>query len=165
LAGWIAGLTEKTAPAPNDWLLIEDSEAGNKKRKAKLGTAIAATGARDIQLTTIKDETTPWIKFGQTTYAGLAFIFQGTTILGDPSKIEVIARAKDPGKTGDLRVFDVDNNKVICELIGISNNTFQILDLGDLDNLPSSKTIWEIQGRKAASSGTEIQIQFVHIEF
>lgn len=44
----------------------------------------------------------------------------------------------------DIRVFDVSNNNVIAEG-NFTNTTIQINDMGEIDNIPSTDAIFEVQ--------------------
>src|SRR5690606_11938478 len=48
VSGEIAALTEKTTPANSDWLLVEDSEDSNNKKKVQVGNLPGGTGGADI---------------------------------------------------------------------------------------------------------------------
>ena len=91
------------------------------------------------------------------------FIFKGTTILGTPSKIKLIAHVKTAIKPGDIRIYDVTNATVIGEVTGIANTSSVIVDLGTLSNLPTGESIFEVQLKDP--SGDEIRVSALIIEF
>ncbi|MHC4342910.1 MAG: hypothetical protein ACYSX0_22200 [Planctomycetota bacterium] len=126
---------------------------------------LIGSSVSDIQIPMIKDNTTPWVEYGQVYYQGVEFIFPGTDRRGPPTVIKMIARAKDSGKSADLRVYDFTNSQVIVEKLGITNTEFAIIDLGDIDNLPTGEARWIAQGKKPASGGTNAQIKLCYVGY
>ena len=50
IAGEIAGIAEKASPVDSDWVLIEDSAAGNVKKKAQIGNLPSAAGGDNVKI-------------------------------------------------------------------------------------------------------------------
>lgn len=165
LADWFKTLTEKTVPTANDVLLLQDAAAGGETKWATLARMLAGSSVADIQIPMIKDDTTPWVEYGQAYYQGVEFIFPGTIRRGEPVVVKMIARAKDSGKSSDLRLYDLTNSQVIAEKLGITNTDFQIIDLGTIDHLPEGEARWEAQGKKPASGGTNAQIKLCYVGY
>ena len=112
------------------------------------------------------------IRAKQVSYTRLAdIIFDGSTILGTPTKIKVLFTRKT-GATGTLsiKIFDRTNSLTIVEKTGLSPTTddvFEIGDLGTLANIPSgADNIWEIQALVSVTGGgEESYISYLQMEF
>ena len=74
-----------------------------------------------------------------------SFIFPGTSAMGMPSCIEVIACMSGGNSEGFIRLYDLTNNQIICEKASIYNTDPSIIDLGQISNIPSDKAMFEIQ--------------------
>lgn len=90
------------------------------------------------------------------------FCFCGTTVVGSPTNIKIIAHSKS-ATAGIVRIYDVTNSKVICEKTGIVNLTSEVIDLGTLSNLPTGEAVCEIQAKTGA--GGEIRISSLAVKF
>lgn len=80
---------------------------------------------------------------------GEAFIFGGSNTWGTPT--EILALHSQTGaatKSHDLRVYDVTNGNVICEITGFNNLVDQVDNLGIISNVPTTSAIWEVQARR-----------------
>ena len=79
-----------------------------------------------------------------------AFKFEGTSseAIQGVSAIEVLSSTE--GSDYDVRIVDVTNNNVICEITGLSGNDDLdvINDMGTLSNMPSNEAVFEVQVRK-----------------
>ncbi len=83
------------------------------------------------------------------------FIFDGTDNVGDPSSI-LVNGFKDPlATTAEFRVIDITNGGlVIATGIGvISQDEFNIVDLGVLANLPIGRAVFQIEARRTGGAG------------
>lgn len=81
------------------------------------------------------------------------FKYGGSDNIGTIDYIEIIAY-KDSGVTSyDARIFDKKNNLVICEKIGLTNDSEEIQDLGTISNVPIDATIFELQVKKTGGNG------------
>jgi len=91
------------------------------------------------------------------------FIFKGTTILGNPTNIKMIVHVKTALKPGDVRIYDLTNANVICEVTGISSLIPIVVDLGTLSNLPSGEVMFEVQVKCPLAD--EVYVSGLIIEF
>jgi hypothetical protein len=101
-----------------------------------------------------------------TSYAVLArFIFLGTTSLGTPTAIKALA-FRDVETTYGIRIYDLTNSNVICELTLQTNITVAIKNMGTLSNLPTGESIFEVQMlRTGGNANNEARCSMVLIEF
>jgi len=85
------------------------------------------------------------------------FPFQGTN--NRPKDINrfitLIARVT-AASSGDVKVFDATNALDIAEILGITNTTDTIFDMGAVSNLPTGQAIFEVQLRNDSSVNTEV---------
>ena len=65
--------------------------------------------------------------------------------------------------TSTIRIYDLTNTTIIGEVIGISNISSAIIDLGTLSNLPTGEVMFEVQAKDP--SGDEIRISGLIMEF
>jgi hypothetical protein len=80
--------------------------------------------------------------------------FLGTARVGSPTKIECVCGV-DGATSLDVRIYDVNNNQVICEALGVTAAWPQVVDLGAISNLPLLVSIWELQARRAGGTGAQ----------
>jgi hypothetical protein len=107
----------------------------------------------------------PYVRRKGSTYGVLAYvIFEGTTVNGTPSKIKVSTLTEKTNKSYDLRISNADTGDIIAEKTGLSNTAYTIVDLGDLSNLPSTETIFEIQS-KSSDNTTHVRLSNLLIQF
>lgn len=98
------------------------------------------------------------------TYAVLSrFVFKGTTILGSPTNIKAIIHVKTAAKPGDVRIYDLTNANVICEVTGVSSLVPITVNLGTLSNLPSGEAMFEVQAKDPLAD--EIYVSGIVMEF
>lgn len=92
------------------------------------------------------------------------FIFNGTDKLGNVAGIYAISR-KDPSVASyNVRIVDFTNATQIAERTGLTNESYSVIDLGALGNIPADESVWEIQTKQLTvtpgrvySSGYSIQ--------
>ncbi|RKZ96610.1 MAG: hypothetical protein DRQ40_00430 [Gammaproteobacteria bacterium] len=78
-------------------------------------------------------------------------LFPGHSLIGTPTKIEVIAKSSSKSsKAAQVRIYDVTNNKVIAEKY-VSTDRPEVVDLGELGNISSESAVWELQMKKIES--------------
>ncbi len=82
------------------------------------------------------------------------FIFEGSNIWGTLLNCKSIASLDDNG-TGYFQLFDVTNNKIICQSLGFTNQNDSIIDYGVISNVPLTESIFEL---RAKSNNTTILI-------
>lgn len=92
-----------------------------------------------------------------------SFSFSGTTLLGVPQTIKLIASVNS-GATGEYKIFDETNLLQIALLTGVTNTIDEISDMGTLANLPSNEAIFEVQMRRSAGGGA-INISALELGF
>lgn len=102
-----------------------------------------------------------------TSYAVVgSFIFRGTSLVGTPSKIKVIAYTNTAGATGAIRIVNKTTGLVICENAAITATATTIYDLGGISNLPTGETILELQlKRTGGTNSTSVICYFLQIQW
>jgi len=65
--------------------------------------------------------------------------------MGTPKKIYIVSKIDNSSFVYDVRLFDMTNNKIIVEKKSLNNTELQIVDLGELTNLPTEEAILELQ--------------------
>jgi hypothetical protein len=88
------------------------------------------------------------------TYANLAhFIYAGSVEVGAITNFNVNVWITGNGSC-DVRLINKANGDVLCELLGVtSQDEFNIQDMGSITNLPTTRTVIEIQARKTTGGG------------
>jgi hypothetical protein len=96
-----------------------------------------------------------------------AFIYSGTGasgFCGNLHQINGTSRVLGSTNNYQWRILDADNNKVIGTTTVCNNTTRQIIPLGDLSNIPSGKTIMNVQAiRIGGSDANEIDVESIEI--
>lgn len=155
----VGDLTEETTPAAGDFLL--GWESGGALRKFDVGDLPGSGGASQA-FTAQMHNNVAKSTVSATYEAQIQWPFLGSTALGTPTGIKVTGEVAG-GTTSKVRVYDVTNSQVICELTGISNTTAQVLDLGTLSNVPTGAAVWELQS--AGTGSLAIYVSGVSIDF
>lgn len=76
-------------------------------------------------------------------------IYMGLDDVGAIQKIEIIAYMDADVTSYDVRIVDKGNQSaVVAQVSGLTNTDDDIIDMGTISNLPSSKTRFDIQIRK-----------------
>ena len=83
-------------------------------------------------------------------------IFEGSSVMGIPSEIKAVVKKKSSGTAG-IRIVDITNNDVICELTDFSESDYTVKDLGNIANISSTEVIWEIQIKKCYCAAISIK--------
>jgi hypothetical protein len=100
-----------------------------------------------------------------TSYSTVArFVYRGTSIYGPPINVKAICWVNSNSRTGNVRLYDVTNSKVIATADGFNNISPIIIDLGDVTNLPLTDAIFEFQTTISSASGT-VYISSGHLYF
>ena len=86
-------------------------------------------------------------------------IYDGTSY-SEILQVNAIARANSLGDSYSLRLYDVNNNKIIAEQTGLTNTDINIIDLGEILYHPTNKTVLELQVKKDAGSDVIISESF-----
>lgn len=124
---------------------------------ASIGAAVwqtlSPTGSSKSAVVSFASGSSKHVSTTSPTYESLAhLIFAGTDIVG--SVISMNANAWRTGGAGgaamDVRVVNLSNADVICELTGItSTDEFNVQDMGTLSNIPATPTVFEVQGKRS----------------
>lgn len=77
------------------------------------------------------------------------FEYPGSNKIGIINYIDVFSKCKKNGETYDIRVINYENSDVLVESTGLNNTDYQTIDLGAITNIPSTKSILEIQMRSS----------------
>jgi hypothetical protein len=84
---------------------------------------------------------------------GGEFLFRGTDVMGEPGTILALCGLSAAGGDMAVRIFDVTNGAVICEKTGVTALWPNAVDMGPLDNLPTSGiNFWELQIKRTSGS-------------
>jgi len=99
------------------------------------------------------------LKVKDTAYkAAAAIYFEGTTDVGSPT-VGKMQFTNKGSITSSIRIYDVTNSAVICEVTGLDpaiEEVFEEIDLGTISNLSPGLALWEIQVKgTSAGSGEE----------
>lgn len=81
------------------------------------------------------------------------FPFPGTANIIDPVTAQVIMWVESTGKNADFRIRDITNNNTIVEILGISNETPELIPIVGAASLPLDRAIFEIQLRTQLTGG------------
>lgn len=92
------------------------------------------------------------------------FEFGGSTSLGVPQTINVIAGSTHASNFAALKIFDQTNLKTIAENVEIVGVLRTITDMGTIANVPADAAIWEIQGKKIGG-GTKAEVSSLRMIF
>ena len=126
-------------------------------------TQVKVGGTNELSVS-FTDTSKPYRKAEGNNYETLSyFLFGGTAVMGTPSEIEVLAWSGKPNKTYDIRVIRQDTGQVISEKMGASNEEIAAVSLGAMAGLPSTPTVWEIQGR--CQNGGQCRLAFMRVIF
>lgn len=117
-------------------------------------------GGASAMVVSFSAGTTKTVRTNSTTYEAMAtFNWSGVDNIGVIKNFLLNAWREGGSGSISFRIYDVINNNVICEVTGITstdpaNNTL----MGDISNLPTSNTTFQLQGKKtggtAAHSGS-----------
>ena len=87
------------------------------------------------------------------TRIGGSFKYQGSERIGLINYIEVLSYKQSSITSYDVRIYDKTNKNVLVEKTGNSNNNVEVIDLGEITNIPTNNAILEIQARRVGGSG------------
>jgi hypothetical protein len=86
-----------------------------------------------------------------------SFIFRGTSNWDTPQSVRMMYYVESDDKNYSLRIYDATNNNVIAEKTGQSTyDSWVILDMGTLSNLPSGEARWEFQAKRDARAASGV---------
>jgi len=151
----------------NNWLTIKDETGetiSNVQEEAEGITQKELNKNKEIIISFFggnnyykATKNTSWKTVGQ-------FIFRGTNIV-IPSKIKAIIWLQNSSVKGGIRIYDFTNGKEIAKKEDITNISPQIINLGDLQNLPTDESIIEIQIRRVSGPALQVRISSLIINF
>ena len=150
--------------ATGDHILIADaSDSGNLKKVTAQTIADLAAGSttNDINYAYGTGNSSGFIMASTSFAVNRTFRFGGTTALGTPSAITIIAFNNNT--SSDAKVYDLTNSLEICT-VNFTNGSFAIIDMGTLSNLPTGEAIWELQTQHTGG-GTGGDLASLTIEF
>lgn len=89
-----------------------------------------------------------------------SFKFEGTSAqnMEEITSIQLLSSIEDNNEEYDVRIFDIQNNTVICEKTNITGNTDSLNDMGALTNVPAESSIFEVQAKKSNGKSTNVTI-------
>ena len=91
------------------------------------------------------DNDKPYIDNTSSIYrTGAIFIWPGSDIVGTPKQITVVVK-KTGNQDGSIMVYDPSTDNTICEYTTITWSESQLLYLTSLSNIPTNRTLLEIQ--------------------
>jgi hypothetical protein len=79
------------------------------------------------------------------------FVFRGSDILGIPTSAKVVAKMDgNTSPNGQMRLYDLTNNKIIATWSAINSNQDAIYTTS-VSNIPSGESMFSVQGKKGGS--------------
>ncbi len=118
--------------------IVTSWDTGFKIQYEPLGTILIQT--KSITNTTYK-------RYG-------SFGYLGTDQLKEIVKITAIAYKDPTASQYCIRIFDLTNGNIVSEGI-FDNNEENIVDLGPVNNLPSSPSVFEVQSKKLGGNSSD----------
>lgn len=145
--------------ATNMVLIIENNNTNtNKKKKVKLQRIEQLLKNQNSKSTSIAQK-----EFNNVFEKTSSFTFPGKNT-ANINKITVISYMEAQGKSYDIRLYDVINNKIICTQ-NFDNTKNQINTFDNLENLPNDETIVEVHCRfNSNNNGKNNNTGYVYID-
>lgn len=132
------------------------SPGGDEQLQISLDTTIANN---PLYASLVSDGDTPYVRTSSAVYEVLGMIdYPGSAVVGTISSIRAIATCLTSGKFSDIRIFDVTNGNIICQLLNVPGDQFAIVNLGALASIPAAGAVLELQGRVAATNGDDLLV-------
>jgi len=88
--------------------------------------------------------------------------FRGTNNNADIKYIDIISRCTNSNSDYDIRMINRSSGDIISTISGLNNTEFQIIDLGNISNLPGNRSVLEIHIRINSNAGNVI-VQNINI--
>jgi len=127
------------------------------------GSLFKLNGTNSISIS-FTDKSKPYVSQNGTSYGTMAYmIFSGTDVVGMPTAIEIISFGSSSNKSYNIRLVRTDNGQTIAETSSLNNTEIAIHDMGIISNIPSTSTIFEIQGK--CENGGQSRISSLNIKF
>ena len=77
------------------------------------------------------------------------FIYMGKNNVGEIKEIKIVSYMDEGITSYNVRIVDKNNqSNIIAEITGLSNTEDDIVDMGSINNIPSSESRFEIQVKK-----------------
>jgi len=92
-------------------------------------------------------------KVQSTSYTKVGSIFLDNSKL-EITYIDVVAFKGNNQASYNIRIYDTINDNVIVESTNLTNTESSIINLGNLSNIPSTSTVYEIQAKLSALTGS-----------
>jgi hypothetical protein len=128
-----------------------------------------ALGGAGSQLFSLGQDTTTSTSYVQ---KGPQFIFAGTTNVGTPSGVSVLAgRSVMNATTFSFELRDLTNTTVVATVSGLTDLTpaagapFPIISLGALSNLSATPVVWGLFAQRSAGAGITITTDSLEIRY
>ncbi len=82
-------------------------------------------------------------------------------------EVRIISKKYGNTTSYDVRIIDINNNKIIAEITSLTNESDSIITITDTDinNLPYDDSIMEIQIKANGSNGKEKNVSVSEVEF
>ncbi len=90
--------------------------------------------------------------------------FPGSDIVGTILAVEILFKQTGSASTSSVRLYDVTNSLVICELTGLTAEGKIVKDLGTISNVPTDKAVLELQAKvgDVADTAKTFELHIVH---
>jgi len=90
--------------------------------------------------------------------------FAGSDIAGAILAVEIIFKQAGSASTSSVRLYDVTNSLVICELEGLTEEGKIVKDLGAISNVPTGAAIFELQAKvgDVADTAKTFELHIAH---
>jgi hypothetical protein len=123
---------------------------------AAIWQTLSPTGSSKSAVVSFASGSSKHVSTTSPTYESLAhIIFAGTDIVGTILSVNINAWRSGGGGGAfmDIRIVNLSNADVICELTGITSiDEFNVQNMGTLSNIPATATVFEIQGTRSAGA-------------
>lgn len=135
----------------------------------KSPTGGSASSGRASFVVTLTSQTGAVRETASTSYETLGkFVYDGINILGSATAILANAwKISGPGgATFDVRIFDLSNGNAIAGILAQSaTDPHNIIDLGSISNLPSTRAVFAVQCRRSGGANAKAGVSSVVLEF
>ncbi len=73
--------------------------------------------------------------------------FAGSNLLGAILAVKILFKQAGSASTSSVRLYDVTNSQVICEITGLASEGKIVKDMGTISNVPTGEAILELQAK------------------
>ena len=106
------------------------------------------SGWRQFTFPQLVTNSTSWMTVGH-------FGYEGSDILGIPTKIKIIAGIIDAGAVAGVRVYDLTNVLQIAKSLTITDDYPDFCDIGTLTNVSTGAAVWGVQVKKVSGNPSD----------